>query len=731
MTHRLINWFGARDPAYLRLYAAARVTAAALTTVLAAGVLLGPLTGQRVLSAQLLAMLVTFFTLQMVNDARPRERRLSMLLALVPVAAGITLVALGSDLPILHVIALAGLLFVSFWARRYGVRTGELMLIGVMVYYFALRFRVTPAVLWIYLVAATAGLASALLFMFVIMPYRPQHSLRQAIAAFYERAAEIVSRLGKNLEQDADVQDETSLRASLRQLRATRRVIESLTIAAVSPEEWTGELLARLQLDLYNAEQALDVMVEGAVRLGPVRKALPDEVRIRLAAGLGALRDSLRERVSPASAAAAAATELERFREQFGASAASAARGASAESTWIAPALAMAAAGARLGQAAKSTRENDPKSWGLQAGSATTPVQRGAPPAAATVEFAGLRLHVTTALGIQAALASAVALLLAMALGLPTPLTAFLSAFLVVSSSAGESVRRAWLRVLGSIGGVIAGLAVGQLLPDSLPVVLAVSAAAVFMAVYATAVSYNWMVFWITIAAMQPLTLAPGLNLDAGISRILNITLGAVIAALVANFVLPLRTRARFNAAQAAFLGAADQLIAHFVGTLLRGQAELLDDLESREYAVSAAYARLSGLFPSAAYEYSPLSQRQSGLSERTTQLAALHDYVTHMADEVKIDGPAPADDMRRGILTTLQDEIHENLQAIARALKEEGAPSSLLKRANIEVLVDARQLAGGETPPQPGYLTIAVRELLRIRSVILELGARQGIQAA
>jgi len=728
MTHRLINWFGARDPAYLRLYAAARVTAAALTTVLAAGVLLGPLTGQRVLSAQLLAMLVTFFTLQMVNDARPRERRLSMLLALVPVAAGITLVALGSDLPILHVIALAGLLFVSFWARRYGVRTGELMLIGVMVYYFALRFRVTPAVLWIYLVAAAAGLTSALLFMFVIMPYRPQHSLRQAIAAFYERAAEIVSRLGKNLEQDADVQDETSLRASLRQLRATRRVIESLTIAAVSPEEWTGELLARLQLDLYNAEQALDVMVVGAVRLGPVRKALPDEVRIRLAAGLGALRASLRERVSTASAAAAAATELERFRAQFGASAA---RGASAESTWIAPALAMAAAGARLGQAAKSTRENDPKFWGLQAGSATTPVQRGAPPAAATVEFAGLRLHVTTALGIQAALASAVALLLAMALGLPTPLTAFLSAFLVVSSSAGESVRRAWLRVLGSIGGVIAGLAVGQLLPDSLPVVLAVSAAAVFMAVYATAVSYNWMVFWIAIAAMQPLTLAPGLNLDAGISRILNITLGAVIAALVANFVLPLRTRARFNAAQAAFLGAADQLIAHFVGTLLRGQAELLDDLESREYAVSAAYARLSGLFPSAAYEYSPLSQRQSGLSERTTQLAALHNYVTHMADEVKIDGLAPADDMRRGILTTLQDEIHENLQAIARALKEEGAPSSLLKRANIEVLVDARQLAGGETPPQPGYLTIAVRELLRIRSVILELGARQGIRAA
>ena len=157
-----------------------------------------------------------------------------------------------------------------------------------------------------------------------------------------------------------------------------------------------------------------------------------------------------------------------------------------------------------------------------------------------------------------------------MALGIAGPLSAFLSAFLVVSTSAGESVRRAWLRVLGTIGGVIVGLIIGDLLPNSLPAVLAVSALAVFMAVYVTAVSYNWMVFWITIAAIQPLTLAPGLNMDVGIERVINITLGAVVAAVVANFVFPLRTRARFGAALATFLGAADQLIALFVDNLLQ-----------------------------------------------------------------------------------------------------------------------------------------------------------------
>ncbi|MBS1245690.1 MAG: hypothetical protein H6R36_345, partial [Chloroflexi bacterium] len=261
LTH-LANWFSARDPGYLRLYAATRVTAAALTTVGVTAWLVNIFHQQWAPGVMVFAMLATFFSLQIVNDAQPAVRRRSLALAVVPIGAAIVLAAVVSSQFVLQAIALVTFLFVSFYARRYGVRAGELMLLAVLVFYFAIRFQVTLVNVWIFLAAAAVGVASALLFMFVIMPYRPLHSLRQAIVAFYLRAREIVAHISEDLEQSPDVQVEANLLTSVRQLRATRRVIESLAMAAIVPEEWTRDLLARLQLDLYNAEQAVEVMVE-------------------------------------------------------------------------------------------------------------------------------------------------------------------------------------------------------------------------------------------------------------------------------------------------------------------------------------------------------------------------------------------------------------------------------------------------------------------------------------
>ena len=719
LTH-LANWFSARDPGYLRLYAATRVTAAALTTVGVTALLVNVFYHQWAPGVMVFAMLATFFSLQIVNDAQPAARRRSLALAVVPIGGALILEALVSSQLILQAIALVTFLFVSFYVRRFGVRAGELMLLAVLVFYFAIRFQVTLVNVWIFLAAAAVGVASALLFMFVMMPYRPLRSLRQAIVAFYLRAREIVAHISEDLEQSPDAHAEATLRTRVRQLRATRRVIESLAMAAIAPEEWTRDLLARLQLDLYNAEQAVEVMVESTVRLEAVRSELPDQVRRSLIVGLHALRDALQERVSPASAAAAAQA-LEDFRKGIRERAAS-----SENSQWLVAVIALAAAGAQLGQAAKSTRENDPQEWRAPLTAAAASVTPTAPPAPGNIAFAGRQWHVTTALGIQAALASAAAFLWARLLGMPTPLVAFLSAFLVVSTTAGESARRAWLRVLGTIGGVMVGVIVGELAPDNFLIVLAISALALFMAVYVTALSYNWMVFWITVAVLQPLTLAPGLNLDVGLARIVNITLGAVAAAVMATTVLPLRTRERFNAALAKFLGAVDQHLALFVGNLLRGQAMALDD---KEYAISAAYAKLSGLFPSAAYEYSPLSQRQNSLSQQTTQLSALHNYVTHLADEIEIADFASNDDTRRAVVSTLQDEIHQNIQVISGVLQGHDKSSLHLKREKIEGMVDTQELADTVASTRSGYLTIAIGRLARIRTVILELGTQQGIQ--
>jgi uncharacterized membrane protein YccC len=387
--------------------------------------------------------------------------------------------------------------------------------------------------------------------------------------------------------------------------------------------------------------------------------------------------------------------------------------------------VALAVGGAQLGRAAKSMRENDLRQW--RAEHATNmPAPRGANQSANLIPFAGRHLHVTTVLGIQAALASALALLAAWLLGIPNPLVAFLSAFLVVSTTAGESIRRAWLRVLGTIGGVIVGLIVGALAPDNYVIVLALSAAAVFMAVYVTAASYNWMIFWITVAVMQPSSLAAGLNADVGLMRIINITIGATAAVIVANTVLPLQTRARFNAALANFLSAADQLVAQFVSQLMQGQSSALDE---QEYAVSAAFAKLSSFLSSASYEYSPLSQRRNRLQEQTTQLAALHNYVTHLADEIEMEDGAIEDDARRTVLSTLQTNIHESIQVIIQKLKTRGAVSVQLKRENIGEVEGAQNLVTTSTSTHAGPAAIAIGRLARIRSVVLEIGTQQGIQ--
>lgn len=720
--NRLANWLSARDPGYLRLYAATRVTAAALITVGVATLFVDLVYHRWAPGVMLVAMLVTFFSLQIVTDAQPEARRRSLTLAILPVGVAVILAAFLSDSLLLQAFVLVGLLFVSFYVRRFGVRAGELMLLAVLVFFFAVRFRVDTANLQIFLMAAVVGLASALLFMFVLMPYRPLRSIRQALVAFYRRAREIVVLLAVNLERGSNPWDIDALRDGARQLRATRRVIENLATAVNAPESQLRDLMARLQLDLYNAEQAVDVMVASAGQLNTVRGELPEAIRRQLILGLQTLTESLQEHVSPASVASAAET-LAWLREQF--------NQAGARTTiraWVTPVLSLAAAGAQLGRAAKSTRENDPQEWRARQITAAPQANPAAPAAPNTISFAGHRLHVTTALGLQAALAAGAALLLAVALGLATPLVAFLSAFLVVSTTAGESLRRAWLRVLGTIGGVVVGLFIGALLPDNFLVVLAVSALAVFMAVYVTALSYNWMVFWITVAVMQPVSLTPGLNLDEGLVRVANIALGAGAAAFITTTVFPLRTRARFDAALAGFLGEVDRHIALFTENLLRGQMMAMDE---KEYALSGSYSKLAALFPSAAYEYSPLGQKENDLAEQTTALAALHNYVTHLADEIEIRDPASEGDERLAVVTTLQTEIHDNIRVISESLNRKNARGLELKRERIKDMVDANQGGNFELSPQSAYLTMALGRLIRIRTVILEIGERRGLGTA
>ena len=89
--------------------------------------------------------------------------------------------------------------------------------------------------------------------------------------------------------------DETrtkDLNRRLRQLKLSRRAIESQFPGALAPGGWGREQIGQLQLALYAAEQGLVQMVDGAGQRTQLA-AIPGELRAPLAASLRALQAAL------------------------------------------------------------------------------------------------------------------------------------------------------------------------------------------------------------------------------------------------------------------------------------------------------------------------------------------------------------------------------------------------------------------------------------------------------
>ena len=548
--------------------------------------------------------------------------------------------------------------------------------------YFAVGSRVTWAAIPWYLLAVLVGVASLWLWQFVLLPYDPAQSLRDSVRSFYDRAAALVAAVAAGFDDGllapVDATRPKDLNRRLRQLKLSRRAIESQFPGALAPGGWRREQIGQLQLALYAAEQGLVALVDGAASCAQIA-AIPSELRAPLGTGLRALQAALASGSQESLQALAQEGEvLQTQVRHFGAQARSERPGDTSEPlpTWAIDALrivsgshqvahsiadvrALVAQAVRGGPAAKTTAHAE--------AAAQNKPHKPAPPVRVLGKF---DLHPTTVLGLQAVLATGLAMLLAQLLQVDHANWVFWTAFAVIAGSSGESLRKMVLRVLGTVGGVAIGVGLALLTPDDTLLVVAVATVCVFLTIYFMPVSYPKMVFWLNIGFVMVYTRLGAQEFDLLISRPYTTLLGAVVAAGVVLFVFPIHIGDRFTAAATQFLGAVDGYVAAFVAVATGGSsAQLLDPAQAR---VLATYTQLEQTLPSVAFENFPYVQADSPLTQQGIQLAALEAEVGRLVLAAK-EQRVPATNARMAVrLRALQERIHGAIERAIPRLGEE-----------------------------------------------------------
>ena len=548
----------------------ARTALASLTAwVIIHFVLLG-LAKRPMPSVGLFAVTVCFIDALVIVNARRAERRTTLLLSLAMFGLALVLASLLHATGWLYPVALLALIFGSYTARRHGL-AGELVLLLTMGLYFAQGSRVTWANLAWFALATLIGVASLWLWQFVLLPYDPTKSLRASLQAFYRRAASLADAVAVGLEDPAKATSDNDLSRSLKQVKLSRRVIESQFPGVLTPGGWTEAEIGQMKLALYATEQGLAQMVEGASNQEHLDD-IPAEIRVPLVQSMRSMQVALSTgSVESFQALAADGASLQTQVRAYARTVAGEDRSQpdTPLAPWVGTVLQLVSGSQAVAQSAGKVRrlethgDSARQQAGQPASAGTRSGQRPPPPTVRV--FGNLEMHPTTVLGLQAVVATGLAMVVARLLNVDHSNWVFWTAFVVIAGSTGKSLRKMMLRVLATTGGATIGVALAFLSPDNTGLVVAVAAGCIFLAMYFWPISYPQMVFWMNIGFVMVYTLMGAREMDVLFARPVTTLLGALVAAAVVVFVFPIHTTDRFKAAAARFLAAVDDTIAAFV----------------------------------------------------------------------------------------------------------------------------------------------------------------------
>jgi uncharacterized membrane protein YccC len=496
------------DPGWTRLRSSARATAGAAACAIGFSFLVRA-AGAPAAIPIVAAMLAAVPSIA-VTDRELRDQRITLALAILPAAGGITLATLLSRR---EPIALAGFLavtFVAVWLRRFGPRGTALGLVGFISYFLALFVAAPPEQLPWMLLGVCAGVSAAYVMHVWIAPDRPERVLRSSIEAFALRSSLLLAHAARAVRRGT---------LDGRHLARLHREFGQLDEAALQIEEVPGASRVRLRI----LEWELSVGAAGEAALIIAREDRP--ARPQVARALEAIAEVLRGRRNREQAHEA----VEQLKAAAGPRA--------------------TAAVARFAQAVADLRT----------------VVRGEMPAG--VDFGseaeqpatgGQRhvLHPATRTAVQATLAGGLAILAGHLISPVRWYWAVIASYVVFARArtAGDTLVRAGERVLGTAVGIGAGMIAAELLAGRVRVEVALLFACLLLAYERLRASYAWMVFFLTIALALLYGVLGRFTPGTLLLRLEETAAGAGIGALVALLVVPARIRDELRRATAAAL---------------------------------------------------------------------------------------------------------------------------------------------------------------------------------
>ncbi len=731
------NWLHVADPGGSRRRDALRAVATTLTSWLVMRALLPILAGHSMPAVTLFAVTVSFITVLVVSDPRRRDRRVTLVMGGAVFALGVLLAAIFHGVGWVFPPLLLGLIYFAFAARRWGLRAGQLALLGVMGLYFAQGSGASWGNVRWYLLAVLIGVSSLWLWQFVLLPYDPVRSLRQTIRAFFAEVGGGVAGIADLIESPPSdtAYAVERLTKRLNDIKRTRSVIERQFPGVLAPGSWDKGDIGKLQVALYGAELGFGRLHEGA------RASVSERLPAGLSAELVQVLRSLQEALVAGDAAGlqALADQGALFQERIRDNAMVFGRGNRdslpeadggellQRPPWIEGALKLAGGTWQIGRAMGQVHAlNVKEAHGTppEAGAPPAPVagkaNAGAPP---LVPFLGkFKLHPTSMLGIQAVLATGLAMLVAGLLGLEHSNWVFWTALMVIAGSSGESLRRMLLRVVGTTAGVAIGVGLALAAPDNTLLVAAVVAACVYLTIFFEPVSYPLTVLWLNIGFVMTYTMLGANEFDLLYSRSITTLLGALVAAVTVVYIFPIRSMSRFKAAAIRYLDAVDVYVAAFVKALFDRGAE--DALATAQANAASAFDAVEQTLPAVEYENNLLLQAESPLTTQAVRIAALAAEVEQL-DIVGAQQDLTAAPNEHGrLLRLLAERIHSNVQRIIGVMRAQPGPAVSEDKSGFDsASADGVFLEEGLN--REGLLkSPRAAALLRIQGIVSELAA-------
>lgn len=705
----------ASDPGKIRLYASLKGVFACMS----AGVLTALLQragGISDVNTILLSIFVCMVMQIAILAPQPALRRRTLLLTLVGMALVILVVALLQPRYWVITLALAPLVFLSFYLRRYGLIWTSVGMVALFTYYFCIVFNITfDDALWAF-VGCLAAVVATLLWQNVLWPYEPRADLVRATSSYAAMAAEVIDAIrlqlsgdpgnggaGEGDQRESDAEAARAVATKYAALAAPGRVLIQQSAALTPPNTPAALITARLRTALYATSQGIERMTAAAAEIAPKRDELPAALRSSLLDVLEKLAQTTRSLGSAESvecmanatnalmaAASAEVTDAE-------ATGAEAANGEETSSLGELrpPFLHLLVGGKQVSEAIRSiaatiSAEGDSPAPGQQSSASPRVAAQGGAAAQSTAIpqprpvpiWGGYMVHPVVLLGLQAVIAYLLGLLASWLLGVAHPNWVFWTAFIVIAGSTGESLRKIVNRIVGAVLGALVGTFLVILLPTSLWLSLAIIFFCIFMTIYMRVISYAVMVFWITVLVAGLHGIGGDPSWEVLFRRPLDFLIGGVIAALVVLYVLPFRATDRFKAALGEYLRAADAQLAMLAGGDLAGA-------QSAAMQRSSAFDNLKQTFPSVSYEYNPLTQARSPLLAQDVILSELEENVRRMEDELSSGTwRISEDDLELGHkqlmanLRSARDVLHRNIASVLQALAGAAHPAFVPMRA-------------------------------------------------